>query len=137
MKKRKQFTLIELMVVIVIISLLAGVALPTVLKKLDKAKVGTAKGQIAIIEQAIDDYSLDTSGKLPSSLDCLMTNSDNVKGWNGPYLKRSVPKDPWKNDYVLTIPGNNGKYDIICYGADGVSGGTGFNADIGNWAEEE
>ncbi len=134
--KRKKFSLIELMVVIVIISLLAGVALPTVMDKIGKAKIGTAKSQIVIIEQAIDDYFLDT-GKLPTSLDNLMENSESIKKWKGPYLKRKIPKDPWGNKYVLNIPGEYGKYDILSYGADGASGGEEDNRDIGNWTDED
>ena len=138
MKKTKKilhfFTLMEMVVVIAIIALLATIVTPMYFKHVRKAKVNTAKTQIALLEQAIMDYQLDT-GKLPGSLEDLRTNSSSANNWDGPYLKTNVPKDPWGTEYIFIAPGNHGDFDIICYGADGQPGGTGSDADIGNWVE--
>ncbi len=138
MRKRKKklnyFTLMEMVVVIAIIALLATIVTPMYFKHVRKAKVNTAKTQIALLEQAVMDYQLDT-GKLPGSLQDLRTNSSSVNNWDGPYLKTNVPKDPWGTEYIFITPGNHGDFDIICYGSDGQPGGSGSDADIGNWVE--
>ncbi len=142
MSRRKQnrkihhpFTMIEMVVVIVIIALLASIATPLYFRHVKKARISTAQTQIKLLEQAIFDYRLDVS-KLPTTDEGLEVLSSNVSGnekWDGPYLKQDLPKDPWGNDYVYRCPGEYGEFDLISYGADGQSGGTGEDADIGNW----
>jgi general secretion pathway protein G len=132
------FTLIEIMVVVVIIGLLAAVIVPTVVSKVDEAKVNKAKADIQSLETALTMYRLDNS-KYPTSdqgLTALTTQptDPSIKhGRPGGYLTR-VSKDPWGNDYQYVIPGSHGKeYDLFSLGADGAPGGEGIDADIGNW----
>ncbi len=135
-KFRKQhFTLTELMVVIVILVMLTSFAAPMVFKHIRSARITTAKTQIKLLEQALTDYKLDT-GKYPETddgLQALVENVNEVEKWDGPYIKPGVPKDPWGNDYVYVSPGEHGEFDLSSYGADGVEGGEGENADITNW----
>ena len=133
--RRSYFTLTELMVVIVILVMLTSLAAPMVFKHIRSARITTAKTQIKLLEQALNDYKLDT-GKYPDSdegLQMLVENTANVEKWDGPYIKPAVPKDPWGNDYNYVCPGEHGEFDLSSYGADGVEGGEGENADITNW----
>ena len=128
------FTLMEMAVVVAIIALTATIVTPVYFNHVKKARVSTARTQIALLEQAIMDFRLDV-GSLPPSLDALSKNPGDEK-WNGPYLKRAVPKDPWGGNYIYTVPGTHGEFDLISYGADKQQGGTGESADISNWEEE-
>ena len=129
------FTLLELLVVLVILGLLSSLVGPAVLNQLGGAKSKTAALQIGDLEQALEMYKLDV-GRYPSSndgLEALVNKPAGASGWNGPYLKGKVPQDPWKQDYVYKYPGERSELDIISYGANGVPGGEGEDADIGNW----
>ena len=133
--RRRNFTLTELMVVIVILVMLTSFAAPMVFKHIRSARITTAKTQIKLLEQALNDYKLDT-GNYPETddgLQLLVENVNDDEKWDGPYIKPSVPKDPWGNDYNYVCPGEHGEFDISSYGADGVEGGEGENADIVNW----
>jgi len=130
---RRNFTLMEMVVVIAIIAMLATVVTPLYFRHVKKARTSTAQTQIKMIEQAIFDFRLD-NGKLPTSLDDLMSNRGGYKKWEGPYLKQAIPKDPWGNEYVYTCPGQHGDFDLISYGSDGQAGGSGENQDVCNWA---
>ena len=138
--RKKWFTMIEMVVVIVIIATLAAGATPLYFEYVKKSQVSAAKLQIGLIEQAIFNFRLDT-GKLPDQsrgLENLITNLGNHKKWKGPYLKGgAIPPDPWGNEYVYKKPGDHGEFDLISYGADGQPGGSGEDADIGNWTEKE
>jgi general secretion pathway protein G len=128
------FTLLELLVVVVIIGLLVSYVGPRYFSQVGKSEVGTAKAQIDAIEKALDQYRLDT-GHYPAAelgLGALYTRPASEPKWNGPYLKKAVPQDPWGKDYVYKIPGERGEYDLLSYGKDGQPGGTGENADITN-----
>jgi general secretion pathway protein G len=129
------FTLIEMLVVITIIGLIMALVGPRVLNYLSDSKVKAAKIQIESFTNALDLYFMDTS-RYPSTsqgLTMLMRPSENIAGWNGPYLKgKTVPKDPWGHPYVYRAPGPNEPYQIRSYGADGQEGGTGVSADITN-----
>ncbi len=130
------FTLIEMVIVVVIIALLASIATPLYFRHVDSSKIATAKAQIQMFEQAISDYRLDV-GKIPAQthgLKALIEKPGDVKDWKGPYIK-GIPLDPWNNPYVYRNPGLKGEFDIISYGADGHSGGTENDADIGNWID--
>jgi general secretion pathway protein G len=137
------FTLIELMVVIVILGILAGLIVPRLMGRPDEAKQLKAKMQIESLETALKLYKLDT-GTYPDTEQGLqalvqMPESGNtVKKWReGGYLEKGkVPFDPWGNEFVYLSPGLQGEYDIISYGADGISGGEGINKDINNWEIE-
>jgi general secretion pathway protein G len=129
------FTLLELLVVMVIIGLLAGYVGPRYFAQVGKSQVKTARAQVDALEKALDQYRLDT-GVYPTteqSLVALVTRPANEPKWDGPYLKKSVPLDPWGNAYVYKQPGDHGEFDLLSYGKDGQPGGTGEDADIANW----
>ncbi len=133
--RRRNFTLIEVVIVVVILVMLASIAVPMYFRHITSARVGTAKTQIKMLEQALMDYKLDT-GKYPETADGLRALMENVaqdEKWKGPYIKPNVPKDPWGNDYIYACPGEHGEFDLSSYGADGQPGGEGENGDINNW----
>jgi general secretion pathway protein G len=128
------FTLLELLVVVAIIGLLIGFVAPRYFGQIGKAEVTTAKAQIDALGKALDQYRLDT-GHYPSTelgLNALVQRPPNEPKWNGPYLRKDVPPDPWGKPYMYRAPGENGDYDLISYGKDGVPGGSGENADLTN-----
>jgi general secretion pathway protein G len=129
------FTLVELIVVVIIIGLLAGLVVPQFIKQEEKATAKAAKAQIELLGTALDTYRLDV-GRYPSTQEGLQVLSQRPGGvdrWDGPYLKKAVPNDPWGKPYVYKSPGDHGPYDIISYGADGVPGGEGNNRDVTSW----
>lgn len=130
------FTLIELLVVMFIIGLLVALVAPNIMGRTEKAKADAARAQIANLETALEMFKLDV-GRFPTSqegLDALRAASSGTERWSGPYLKKAVPADPWGKPYVYRSPGqSNAPYELESYGADGVPGGTGDNADIKNW----
>ena len=129
------FTLIELLVVIIILGLLSALVAPKFFGKIDKAKVKTAKAQIELLGTALDDFRLDT-GRYPTTdegLNALRENPGELEGWDGPYLPKPVPKDPWGHPYQYRSPGEHGRYDLFSYGGDGVEGGEKENKDIVSW----
>ena len=128
------FTLLELLVVVAIIGLLAGYVAPRYFGQIGRSEVNAAKAQIDALEKALDQYRLDT-GTYPSNelgLNALVTRPPNEAKWNGPYLRKGVPLDPWGKPYIYKMPGEKGEYDLISYGKDGQPGGTGESADLTN-----
>lgn len=136
-RKRKGFTIIELLAVAMIIALLAVFVVPRAFRGLGKAKQDIARGKMAIIEQDIAQFQYDC-GRLPTGsegLEALLQAPRDVEDkWSGPYLKQSEILDPWGRPYLYTEPGtiNVGSYDLISLGADGLEGGEGDNADLIN-----
>ncbi len=129
------FTLIELLIVMIIIGLLASLVGPRLFKHVGGAKQKTAKAQIELLGTALDSYRLDV-GSYPTTeqgLDALREKPSGVDEWNGPYLPKDVPNDPWGNEYMYKQPGEHGEYDLYSYGADEKSGGEGENADVSSW----
>lgn len=128
-KIREGFTLVELLVVIVILSLLAGIVGPRLFGQVDRSKWDLTKPGIRDIETAIDTYNLNC-GEYPLTFDNLLTNPG-IDRWSGPYLKPSQLKDPWGFEYGYTLHGtiHPDSYDIISYGKDGMPGGDGYNAE--------
>jgi len=129
------FTLLELLVVMVIIGLLAGYVGPRYFAQIGKSEIKAARAQIDAFEKALDQYRLDT-GHYPAAelgLAALMEKPASEAKWQGPYLKKAVPVDPWGRPYLYTFPGAHGEVDILSFGRDGQSGGSGDDADIGNW----
>ena len=129
------FTLLELLVVMVIIGLLAGYVGPKYFSQIGKSEVKVARAQIDALEKALDQYRLDT-GHYPAieqGLNALVSKPGNEPKWDGPYLKKAVPADPWGNPYIYRKPGEHGEFDLLSYGKDGQPGGAGEAADITNW----
>ncbi len=129
------FTLIELLVVMVIVGLLAALVGPKLFPKLGKGKQAAAKAQITLLEQALDQFRLDT-GRYPTTqegLNALTANTTGVENWDGPYLKKALPNDPWGKPYNYQCPGTHGEYDLFSYGRDGALGGEGEDKDVTNW----
>lgn len=131
MKKREEgFTLIELLVVMVIIGLLIALVGPNVIGRAEKAKPEAVRAQIENFGIALDMFKLDV-GRYPTEeegLQALNTRPPGLEKWDGPYLKKGVPKDPWDRPYAYRNSGND--YEVTSYGADGVPGGAGLDADI-------
>ena len=135
MKNQAGFTLVELIVVVIIIGLLAGLVVPQFIKQEEKATAKAAKAQIELFGTALDTFRLDV-GRYPTSQEgmaALMQKPGGVDRWDGPYLRKDLPPDPWGTPYVYKSPGDHGVYDIISYGADGAPGGDGNNRDITSW----
>jgi general secretion pathway protein G len=130
------FTLVELLVVIIILGLLAGLVGPRLFGRVGQSRQATARAQIELLGAALDQYSLDVGTYPPSSvgLEALVRNP-NIASWNGPYLKKNaIPADPWGNPYQYKCcPGDHGEYDLWSDGADGKPGGEGESADIASW----
>ncbi|GAB6041073.1 type II secretion system major pseudopilin GspG [Endothiovibrio diazotrophicus] len=127
------FTLIELLIVMAIIGMLAALVGPKLFSKFAGSQRDAASAQIKMIESALDTYRLDV-GRYPDSLEALTTNPGGSNLWSGPYLKKGVPVDPWKNAYQYRRPGrHNNDYDLYSMGSDGNEGGEGDDADITNW----
>lgn len=132
---RRGFTLLELLVVMVIIGLLAAYVGPKYFSQIGKSEVKTTRAQIVGFDNALQQYRLDV-GSFPSTeqgLQALQTRPDGVAKWDGPYLAKSVPMDPWGRPYVYASPGEHGEFDISSTGRDGRPGGDGLDADITNW----
>lgn len=127
------FTLVELLVVMAIMALLAGLVGPKVFSVLSKAKTKTVRIQIKDFESGLEMYKLDV-GRFPNGeegLQGLFKKPSGVKGWNGPYMKgKELPQDPWQNNFIYKSPGSESEFDIISYGLDGQEGGEGENQDV-------
>lgn len=132
--RARGFTLIELLVVLAILTLLAGLVGPRVLNQLGGAKSKTAGVQIADLEKSLELFKLDV-GRFPTTeegLQALSVKPASANGWNGPYIKGSVPNDPWGKPYKYTSPAAGGGVEILTLGGDGAAGGDGENADVRN-----
>jgi general secretion pathway protein G len=131
------FTLLELLVVIVIIGLLAGLVAPRYFDQLGKSNSKIARAQIDSLEKALDQYRLDV-GHYPSTeqgMGSLMVKPNDEERWQGPYLKKALPPDPWGRPYLYKMPGEHGEYDLFSYGSDGQAGGSGEASDVGSWMQ--
>jgi general secretion pathway protein G len=131
----KGFTLLELLVVMVIIGLLAGYVGPKYFAQIGKSEVKVAKAQIDSLGKSLDQFRLDT-GHYPTSeegLVSLTTRPANEPKWDGPYLSKAVPMDPWGSAYIYKFPGEHGDYDLVSNGKDGQPGGVGEAADVTSW----
>lgn len=129
------FTLLELLVVMVIIGLLAGYVGPKYFAQIGKSETKAARAQIDALGKALDQFRLDT-GHYPTTeegLQVLVAHPASEPKWDGPYLTKGVPPDPWGNPYIFKIPGDHSEYDLFSYGKDGQPGGEGDAADVTNW----
>lgn len=135
-RRRAGITLIEMLVVVTIIALFAALVGPSMFKQSDKARVTAARAQINAFLTALGTYKLDT-GAFPTTeqgLQALRVRPPDASQWNGPYLPKEVPLDPWGHPYVYRYPSEHGdEPEVICYGGDGQPGGEGLNADVVSW----
>lgn len=130
------YTLVELLVVLVILVLIAGLVGPRVLGYLSSSKTKTAKIQIENFSTSLELFKLDT-GRYPTEregLSALVERPSDIKNWNGPYLnKKSIPSDPWERQYRYRYPGKHGVFDLFTFGVDNKQGGSGEDQDVANW----
>ena len=129
------FTLLELLVVMVIIGLLAAYVGPKYFSQVGKSEVKMAQAQIDSLEKALHQYRLDV-GSYPTTeqgLNALLSSPGNEPKWQGPYLSKRLPMDPWGKSYQYKYPGERSDFDLFSFGKDGQPGGTGEDADITNW----
>ncbi len=137
-KYSEAWSFIETLIVMAIVLILTAAVGLSAIKQIDKAKVVTAKSQIETFALALDSYYMDI-GSYPTSeqgLEALFSKPVSLSNdaWDGPYLSKAIPKDPWGNDYQYSSPGDNGlPYGILSFGKDGMEGGEGKNADIKSW----
>jgi general secretion pathway protein G len=135
LRKQEGFTLVELIVVVIIIGLLSGLVLPQFIRQSERATARAAKAQIELLGTALDTFRLDV-GRYPTTqegLQALTQKPGGVDRWDGPYLRKEVPNDPWGRPYIYKSPGDHGPYDILSHGADGVPGGEGNDRDVVSW----
>jgi len=129
------FTLVEILVVVVIIGLLASLVAPQLFKKVGSSKQKTAQAQISMLETALKTFRLD-NGRYPTTEDglrALIVQPTGLRFWDGPYLEKDVPPDPWGNPYMYKCPGDKSEYEIMSWGGDGKAGGEGESRDIFSW----
>ncbi len=140
LRARDGFTLIEIIVVVTVIAILAALVGPSVFRHLGRAKDAAARSQMEMLGAALDAYRLD-NGRYPTTAQGLAalntepTTEPRPRNWQGPYLRKAVPLDPWGNSYSFTCPGEHNPtgYDLLSFGADGELGGEGEDADIKAW----
>ena len=128
------FTLLELLVVMVIIGLLAGYVGPRYFAQIGKSEVKVARAQLDALDKALEQYRLDT-GHFPTQeqgLAAIMKKPANEPRWDGPYLKKDLPLDPWGRSFAYKVPGERSEFDLVSLGKDGVAGGSGEAADLRN-----
>ena len=132
---QRGFTLLELLVVLVVLGLLAGLVAPKYFAQLGRSEVKVARAQIEGLSKALDLYRLEV-GHYPSTeqgLQALVTAPADEPRWTGPYLQKKLPQDPWGRNYNYRYPGENGEYDLLSMGKDGQPGGEGENAEVTSW----
>lgn len=140
LSSRTGFTLLEILVVIIVLGLLAGLVGPRIIGRVSEAKGATARTQLELLGVALDNYRLD-NGYYPTTEQGLAALRERPRAepvprnWRGPYLRRDVPLDPWDRPYVYENPGehNPDSFDLYSYGRDGQPGGEGEDEDVTNW----
>lgn len=134
-QRQRGFTLLELLVVLVVLGLLAGIVAPKYFSQLGRSQTKVARAQIEGLAKALDLYRLEV-GHYPSTeqgLQALVVAPSEEPRWTGPYLQKSVPQDPWGRNYIYRCPGENGEYDLLSLGKDGQPGGVGEDAEVTSW----
>jgi len=137
--RTRGFTLVEIMVVIIVLTILAAAIIPNLTGRTDDARVARARSDVANLEMALEQFKLDML-RYPTTEESLavlreLPQSDDSMRWKGPYLRKPVPLDPWGNPYSYTSPGLNNpdSYDLLSFGSDGQEGGEGYARDITSW----
>jgi general secretion pathway protein G len=133
-RRNRGISLIELLVVMAIIAMFLTLVGSRVFRNVEKSKQVVAKNQIHEFETVLDMFRLDV-GRYPTTqegLQALQVRPASLENWDGPYMKKDVPLDPWNHAYVYRCPGQHGDFDLIALGADGQEGGEGDNRDITN-----
>jgi len=128
-------TLIELLVVMVIIAMFATLVGQRVFSNVGKAKQTQAKAQMQEFESVLDSFRLDV-GRYPTTeegLQALQVRPSGLENWDGPYLKKDIPLDPWAHPYIYRCPGQHGDFDLMSLGSDAQEGGDGEAADVTSW----
>ena len=131
------FTLIELLIVVIILGVLAGLVGPRLFGRVGQSRQAAARVQIELLGAALDQFKLDV-GRYPSSqegLQALQQSPGNAPGWEGPYLKKDIPRDPWGAPYQYRSPGEHGEYDLVSLGSDSAPGGDGEATAVTSWGE--
>ena len=134
-RRARGFTLIELIVAITIVAVMGAVVVPAVMNHVSEARRTAARSDVNTLMQSLKLYKMD-NGRYPSGeqgLAALDTAPSNEAQWDGPYLKKAVPPDPWGKPYIYRQPGEHNEFDLFSYGKDGQAGGTGDAADVTNW----
>lgn len=134
-RRHRGFTLLELLVVLVVLGLLAGIVAPKYFAQLGRSETKVAKAQLEGLGKALDLYRLEV-GHYPSTeqgLQALVVAPPEESRWTGPYLQKKLPQDPWGRSYVYRYPGEHSEYDLFSLGKDGQAGGEGENAEVTNW----
>jgi general secretion pathway protein G len=136
-QRQRGFTLIEILIVVIIIGLLASLVGPKLFGKVGSAKLKTAKAQIELFGTALDAFRLDV-GRYPTTeegLKSLREKPSGVDTWQGPYLPKEIPVDPWGQPYIYKSPGEQHEYEIVSFGLDKTEGGEGENQDVVSWKD--
>ncbi len=136
-ERQRGFTLIEILIVVIIIGLLASLVGPKLFGKVGTAKLKAAKAQIELFGTALDAFRLDV-GRYPTSEEGLKALREKPSGadtWQGPYLPKEIPVDPWGRPYIYRSPGEQNEYEIVSLGLDGAEGGEGENQDVVSWKD--
>lgn len=131
-RNQKGFTLLEMLAVIVLLGVVATLVVRQIGGGVDKGKYGAGKAQLASLSLKIENYIMD-NGHPPAQLQELILRPTDARGWQGPYAKPSDLHDPFGYDFSYQAPGEHGSYDLIFLGRDGKLGGSGLDADVGNW----
>jgi general secretion pathway protein G len=132
------FTLVELLIVVIILGVLAAIVGPRLFGRVGQSRQQAARVQIGLLGTALDLFKLDV-GRYPTTqegLQALQQNPGNLPGWEGPYLKKDVPRDPWGSPYQYRSPGEHGEYDLASLGSDATPGGDGEAVDVTSWSGE-